>query len=293
LDRLAAVHFSENPNLVFRRIPLSFHRLVLSSRPRLTHHLARKSEVTSVAAYGDGIASYGGALTLNQSTLTGNSCQQPGGGAIHVDLDSVVNVNQSTLTGNNAAGGGNDTGGIKVNAGLVTVSNSIVAGNTGIYPNLYSFNPATYPIAAKGVNLTNGNPLLAPLGHYGGFTQTTPPLPGSPAIDAGDTNSAYSIDQRGQPRIVNGIVDAGAVEGVFNPAFPLTGVTQLGDRSFQFGFTNLSGPSYTVRASTNVASSINTWSDLGAQVESPAGTFQFTDPQAPNYPQRFYRVSTP
>ncbi|MCX6908567.1 MAG: hypothetical protein NTY01_11055, partial [Verrucomicrobia bacterium] len=45
-DRLAPVSFSQNPNLVFRRIPLAFHLGPFSS-PRLTHHLARKSEVTS------------------------------------------------------------------------------------------------------------------------------------------------------------------------------------------------------------------------------------------------------
>jgi hypothetical protein len=69
----------------------------------------------------------------------------------------------------------------------------------------------------------------------------------------------------------------------------------LGGGSFQFGFINGSGPSYSVLASTNVAGTMNTWSNLGAATEVPAGSglFQFTDHQAPNYPQRFYRVSSP
>jgi hypothetical protein len=69
----------------------------------------------------------------------------------------------------------------------------------------------------------------------------------------------------------------------------------LGDGSFQFGFISGSGPSYSVLASANLSATVNTWTNLGAATEMPAGSglFQFTDPQAPNYPQRFYRVSSP
>jgi hypothetical protein len=171
----------------------------------------------------------------------------------------------------------------------LTVHNSIVAGN--------SANDISGAGTFTGVNLTSGDPLLAPLGHYGGPTPTRPPLPGSPAIDpvGGNTTSVFATDQRGSARVVNGIVDVGAVEGVFNPAFPLTGVTKLGNGSVQFGFNNLSGPSYSVLASTNVALPFAQWSNLGAPVESPAGSgqFQFTDPGATNYPQRYYRVKSP
>jgi len=56
---------------------------------------------------------------------------------------------------------------------------------------------------------------------------------------------------------------------------------------------NLSGLSYTVLASTNVAAPLNTWVNLGPAVEAPPGTFQFTDTQATNYPLRFYQVRGP
>ena len=59
------------------------------------------------------------------------------------------------------------------------------------------------------------NPLLAPLGNYGGPTQTMALLPGSPAIDAGNNAlipAGITTDQRGLPRIVNTIVDIGAFE---------------------------------------------------------------------------------
>jgi hypothetical protein len=69
----------------------------------------------------------------------------------------------------------------------------------------------------------------------------------------------------------------------------------LGDGSFQFGFISGSGPSYSVLASANLAAPANTWTNLGPATEMPIGSglFQFTDPQAPNYPQRFYRVRSP
>lgn len=54
-------------------------------------------------------------------------------------------------------------------------------------------------------------PLLAPLGSYGGPTQTMPPLSGSPAIDAGGTTT-LSTDQRGITRLVGSAADLGAVE---------------------------------------------------------------------------------
>ena len=55
------------------------------------------------------------------------------------------------------------------------------------------------------VNGVNGNivgvadPLLAPLGNYGGPTQTVALLPGSPAIGAGIAVTGVTTDQRGEP----------------------------------------------------------------------------------------------
>src|SRR5262249_3301577 len=68
-------------------------------------------------------------------------------------------------------------------------------------------------------NLVGVNPLLAPLGNYGGPTQTIALLPGSPAIDAGDSalavdaqSNPLTTDQRGLPRVVGAAVDIGAFE---------------------------------------------------------------------------------
>ena len=126
-----------------------------------------------------------------------------------------------------------------------------------------------------------------------------PPLPGSAAIDpvGGDTTSVFVTDQRGLPRVVNGIVDVGAVEVQSASAAPIqiSGAEILGDGSFQLSFSNLTGASFHVLAITNVVLPTSNWPTIGPAVETPPGSgqFQFTDPQATNLPQRFYRVKSP
>jgi uncharacterized repeat protein (TIGR01451 family) len=69
-----------------------------------------------------------------------------------------------------------------------------------------------------GTSLIALDPMLGPLQNNGGPTQTMMPLVGSPVIDAGDNTGAPSTDQRGLPRVVNGLggttplIDIGAVE---------------------------------------------------------------------------------
>jgi hypothetical protein len=56
------------------------------------------------------------------------------------------------------------------------------------------------------------DPKLGPLQNNGGPTFTHALQSHSPAIDAGDNQAASSSDQRGSPRVVNGIIDIGAYE---------------------------------------------------------------------------------
>jgi hypothetical protein len=63
----------------------------------------------------------------------------------------------------------------------------------------------------------SGDPLLSPLGSYGGSAQTVALLPGSPAIDAGDSTTCAAQpnnnqDQRGVVRPVGVRCDIGAFE---------------------------------------------------------------------------------
>jgi hypothetical protein len=84
---------------------------------------------------------------------------------------------------------------------------------------------------------------------------------------------------------------------VLSPVAPpqVTSSSVQANGSFKLTFTNYTGLSFTVLGSTNLSLPENSWSNLGTAVESPAGSgqFQFTDPQAANNIQRYYRVWTP
>jgi hypothetical protein len=279
--------------------------------------LSANSVTAASSMSGGGSASGGGVfnsgtLTIQESTLSANSAtggngfddggSASGGGIFN---SGPLIVNQSTLSGNSATGGygnppfgynGSSTGGGIYSSGtvnLVSLTNSILAGNGAVSgTNLYGLFTESY-------SLTNGTPLLAPLGNYGGPTPTMPPLPGSPAIDAGSDSvtNTFATDQRGLPRRLGLHVDIGAVEGGYNAAGPgaLKGITVLGNGSANFTFTNFIGMSFTVLACTNVTLPMAQWSNLGNALETPVGSghYQFTDPQAANNVKRFYRVRTP
>ncbi len=159
----------------------------------------------------------GAELQVTDCTIADNHVVW-GGGGIYVYLGQMLTVTNTTITGNTA----DYRGGIYFDRGNVTLQNSIVAGNTGydlLGSSLGGSSSASFSLIQNdGTGLTNGNdgnivginPLLAPLGNYGGTTQTMALLPGSPAIDAGSSAYGGSTDQRGKPRV--GPTDIGAFE---------------------------------------------------------------------------------
>jgi hypothetical protein len=72
----------------------------------------------------------------------------------------------------------------------------------------------------------------------------------------------------------------------------LTSAKILSGGAVQFGFTNTPGALFTVLVATNVSLPLSQWTALSAVTEVSPGRFQFTDPQAVNYTQRFYCVRT-
>ena len=120
----------------------------------------------------------------------------------------TFSISNSTITSNltNYRTGGLsiDNDGINL-PGTIHINNTICADNN--LPYIYNASPGATVFGSN--NLTSGAPRLAPLGNYGGPTQTMPPLPGSPAIDAGGTTN-LTTDQRGFPRV--SIPDIGAAE---------------------------------------------------------------------------------
>ncbi len=196
----------------------------------------------SATSVGGGIYTALGTVTIINSTISGNSSTNIGGG-IYTALGTVTIIN-STISGNSATGFG---GGIYISNTPVNVRNTLIAGNTTSNgsPDVRTLNAMSFNSLGNnliGNNLgsaitpTTGdqigtsaapiNPLLAPLGNYGGPTQTRALLPGSPALNAGNncvlTNSCASnnlgfnltTDQRGAGfnRQVGGTVDIGAFE---------------------------------------------------------------------------------
>jgi predicted outer membrane repeat protein len=147
-----------------------------------------------------------GNLTLNNSTLSINIADTNGGGILN---EGNLTLNNSTLAGNEASNSG---GGIYSDTGSLTLDNSIVANNTAD-----TSDNIEGSIDAGDDNITSGDPMLFPLGDYGGPTQTMPPLADSPAIDNGNNSiveSVFPYDQRGPGfnRISGGWVDIGACE---------------------------------------------------------------------------------
>ena len=165
-----------------------------------------------------GIDNSYGSLTINDCTIgdngagTSNYAYQGGG----VNNTGAMIVNDSTIAQNSAYYYG---GGIYQDSynGSTTLSNTIIAGNMcGTSYDIYGTVTANYCIVGNtlGANFSSssadnksGSPGLAPLGFYGGPTmpdgnqiQTMPPLPSSPAIDAGSNGlipNGITTDQRG------------------------------------------------------------------------------------------------
>jgi hypothetical protein len=276
------------------------------------------------AAWGGGLYNGAGRITLNQCTLSGNSAwygpgdMSSGGGGIY--NEGTVTLNQCTLSGNSATyihgydGGG---GGIEnwIESTLA-MTNTIVAGNTSTYygaddifnysttftygvsnlfQSVYVDGAGSFPVPVLFTNAPN----LAPLGNYGGPTQTMPPLPGSPAIGAGSVAAnIFATDQRGYSRTQNGLIDIGAVElqsPAANPpvleniTVPAGGVAN----GLQFTFTNAPAADFTVLTATNVSLALTNWTVLGEVQQVAPGQYQFTDPQAATNGARFYRVCSP
>lgn len=149
------------------------------------------------------------------------------GGGLFITNATATLVNL-TFASNNAVGGagdecgpaGSSSGGAICNSnGTVNLYNTILAYSTSgsncwgtVFDLGYNLSSdASAGFYASG-SLNNTDPILGPLGNYGGPTLTVPLLTGSPAIDGGNTATAPATDQRGHARPYGAAADIGAFE---------------------------------------------------------------------------------
>jgi len=140
---------------------------------------------------GDGVT-----LSLTNCTISGNSATTTGGGLYMIPRDTPTLIN-TIIAGNTATKSGPDVSGTVISLGSNLVGQT--NGSTG-----------WVGTDLTGTTASPLDPLLAPLGNYGGPTQTMALRPGSPAIDAGKSTAPPRTDQRGLNRL--GSVDIGAFE---------------------------------------------------------------------------------
>lgn len=161
----------------------------------------------SNSSYFDGGAIRGMYVHTYNCLFSQNRSETGTGGAIRT---TFIEASNTTVTRNAAA---MRTGGAYASVG--SFENCIVAGNLApVDPDLL------YQTLSGTGNFIGGNPLLAPLGDYGGSTSSMPPLPGSPVIDSG-VATTLEFDQRGFSRVVGSAPDIGAVEYEAGHDYPL------------------------------------------------------------------------
>ncbi len=183
---------------------------------------------------GGGFINYSLHLRLTNDTLSNNQALNNGGGM--ANLAGFPRLNNVTIAGNTADSdhdGTGDGGGFynDPSGRAVDFYNTLIAGNVdtgGQAPDCageltsYDFNliQSTLGCTITGTalhNITGKNPFLGPLQNNGGSTPTRALLPGSPAIDAGNSDrisfwACATSDQRGIARPIGPYCDIGSFE---------------------------------------------------------------------------------
>ncbi|HMY74889.1 MAG TPA: Ig domain-containing protein, partial [Blastocatellia bacterium] len=147
-------------------------------------------------------------MTFTNNTITANTTTTANNGAVQLlnfcDSTSITLNLQNTLVANNPGGNFKN-----VASSLLSLGNNLDSDGSSAFVNGVAGNlvgNAQTPLDAR----------LAPLGNYGGRTQTHALLCGSPALNTGSNAAAaaagLTTDQRGSVRQVNGAVDIGAFE---------------------------------------------------------------------------------
>ncbi len=214
------------------------------------------SAITDNHGAGSAVVAVTGTMTITNTSIGGNSAPSWSGGIGF--LGTSLTIDDSTITGNSASSSASAAGGLYAGRGQVTIHNSIIAGNSHT-PN--SAKPVKHDIEAAGAVLSGsynliGDPasaggmsdgvsgnivgkddgaggrmllpiaeVLNPLAENGGQTPTYSLASHSPAINAGSDALiplGISTDQRGPgyARSIGSAVDMGAFESHISTTAP-------------------------------------------------------------------------
>ncbi len=241
------------------------------------------------AAFGGAIHVGGGSLTVNDSTFTGNSAVSTGaaGGAFQA-INTTVQMTNTTITANQAGTTGFGTGGgyFAAGGGSLTLANTAIAGNSAGLSNAdiigatITDNGGNYFSTNAGVASTL-NPMLLPLGNYGGPVQTMLPQPLSPLLCQGTTANAtaagLTLDERNDPRTTvygtTTCVDIGATQSNYSLSF-----VQSPPATVTAGLAIAPSPTVQWKESTIVLPSAG----QPIAIAATAGTLSGTTPQNTN-----------
>lgn len=218
-------------------------------------------------------------VSVASSTFSGNSATGLGGGILNEDTPATV-IN-CTISGNSAPAGG----GIE-NYGTLTLANNIIFGNSG------GDESGGGSSTDNGGNVIGNSSIqLAPLGNYGGTTETMIPLPGSAGICAGFSSqvpAGATTDQRGVAfgaggYCPSGSVDAGAVQTDYALSFstqptPISPASSiLAATNFQAAVTlNENGGAFTAAAESIPLSLTGNGSLTGGSANTSSGIASYS-----------------
>jgi hypothetical protein len=193
--------------------------------------------------------------------------------------------------GNPGSSGGNGTswggiiGGSLVNTLLATnTPGGNGSGITDLGHNLSSDSTCNFTTIGS---MNNTDPKLGPLANNGGPTLTMALLPGSPAIDAGNTSLAPATDQRGFPRPAGLAADIGAFE--YGSVMPTVAISRSGANGLNILASGNAGQPCRLLVSTDLLN----WAPIATNQIASGGTVQFIVSRDPGSVCQFYRLVMP
>jgi CSLREA domain-containing protein len=185
----------------------------------------------NLTRFGGGIYNMGDARFFMSAIVNNQVERGEGGGIFNTGPDTYLIFDNSTISGNQAEGlantgmfgmyfttVANNTGAGVKTYGASRIENSILAGNLGgdcaggVSVSAYNIESTNTCAFLDPSDLVNTDPLLLPLGFYGGTTPIHPLDLGSPAIDSASPEVCSAADQHGTARPQGSRCDRGAYE---------------------------------------------------------------------------------